>query len=481
MSVNKKYNYEIIRKGLQILFVIYIFIVSLGHTFNWEIGENLHGICPFGAVETFHSWITTGKFIHHTGAGNSFIALGLLLTLIFTGAFFCGWICPFGTVQELIGKIGKKIFGKKYNNIIPKTVDSVLRYFKYIFLVFILFQTARTFKLVFENVDPYYTLFNIWSDEIAVSGYIVLAVFVALSFIIERPYCRYVCPLGAINGIFNIKSLFTIKRDEHTCISCGACDRACPVGIKVSKVEEVKDTACIRCMKCVISCPVNAKSDTLKVKSISKNKKVMDEKYIPIIAVILFAFPIIAGIATGSFEEESDKKYETVNDIRGSYTIPDIVNNYKITEKELIHAFNIENDKEKKLNMLLEEQGHSLETLREVIGNLDNPASQVIEKIPGKYDGSLTLRELIKAGEPGKIVKLLGDMEVEGKSGKTVIELKRNSMLVDVKNVVKDYDDFLTTFGIPKDAPLNTTFGELINEYGFEMSEVKAYVEENQK
>ncbi|TDT71944.1 4Fe-4S binding protein [Hypnocyclicus thermotrophus] len=465
------------RKILQGLFLIYILFVSLGHAFNWKIGENLHGICPFGAIETFYTWITTNNFIHHTGVGNYFILLGLVFTLIISGAFFCGWICPFGTVQEFLGKLGKKIFKKKYNNIIPKKLDSILRYFKYLFLIFILVQTARNFKLVFENIDPYYTFFNIWSDEIAISGYIVLTITLLLSLIVERPYCKYMCPLGAINGIFNFKSIIQIKRDNNNCINCGACDKVCPVGINVSIAKEISDPRCIRCAECVAICPVNKTKDTLNFKiSLLKNKKLNISKLM-LISLIIFLTPIFIGSITGGFKEDtSDRKYETANDIKGSYTINEISEHYNITAEGLIHTFNIEDNRDQKLNDLLEKSGFSIETLRVYMENIDKPLKDVLEDYPEKYEANKTLRELAKENEAGVIAKLFNSSEED-----TTVEIKRKTMLVEIKNIIKDYNDFLNTFNINKDEPLNTTLKDIIDKYSIEMEDIKTYVEDNKK
>lgn len=472
-------KFDRVRNSLQVIFALYVVTVSLGHTFNWALGESLHSICPFGAIETMHSWITTGKFIHHTGKGNVYIVVGLMFTLIFGGAFFCGWICPFGSIQELFGKFGKKIFKKKYNRIIPIKLDNRLRYFKYIFLLFVLFQTARMFNLVFQNLDPYYTLFNIWTDEIAGTGIIILVAFLGLALISERPYCKYMCPLGAINGIFNSFSIFNIKRASNTCINCSACDRACPMNIEVSKLEKIRDTKCIRCMKCISACPVNQNSATLKFMSFTG--KSIKKSYVLAVFMMLFIIPIIVGMNQNAFEEDmSDKKYETVNDIRGSYTIKDIAKSFNIQEKELVHALNIQAENEKKLNILLEEKSLSMDVLRIIIDGLEKPAKEVIGDLPAEYDLELKLRELIKISQAGEIAQAIAQ-KVKEESESIAIELKRKSMLVDVKKLVKDYDDFLKTFDIAKETPLNTTFRDIIDEKNISMEEIREYVSENQK
>lgn len=114
------------------------------------------------------------------------------------GAVFCGWVCPFGTFQEWLGKIGRILFKKKYDNVIPHNIDRVLRYFRYIVAAWIIYITAVSGKLIFGDYDPYYALFNFWSDEVAVQALVILGFIVLASLIAERPWCKYACPLGAL-------------------------------------------------------------------------------------------------------------------------------------------------------------------------------------------------------------------------------------------------------------------------------------------
>lgn len=478
----KSGNLEILRRFIQVVFVLYVFLVSLGQSFNWEIGESLHAICPFGAIETFYTWVTTGKFIHHTGPANAIIALGLLFTLVLGGAFFCGWICPFGAVQEFFGNIGRKIFKKKYDNIIPSKLDKLLSYFKYFFLAFILYQTARSYELIFENLDPYYTFFNIWSDEIAVTGYISLALFLGLSLIKEKPFCRYACPLGAINGIFNKFSLFNIRRDSSTCINCGACDRACPVGIDVSRADRLDDTRCIRCMKCAEACPVNSDvKDTLKMKFLNSPK---NNKRFVIILFTAFFLPIIFAVATGNFikEIEEENSYNTPDEIRGSYTMSEIVENYDITADEIIYIYNLDENinLDSKIKDITENNGFSTDAFRLILENFPTPTNELGEYLPRKYQNSISLKDLLLDSQPGVIAKFFVEEEIVDESG-SEIEIKRNTMLVEVKDIVKDYNDFLQTFNISEEEPLNSNFKELIPKYNLDMEKVKEYINKNLK
>ena len=224
----------------------------------WE-GVSLHAICPFGGVETFYQLIATGGFVQKIHA-SAVVLMGIimLITVLF-GPVLCGWFCPLGSLQEWIGKLGKKIFKKRYNNMIPRKVDRVLRYLRYIVLALVLYATAVSAKLVFQSVDPYYALFHFYTGEVAAAALIVLGVTMVLSLFVERLWCKYACPYGALLGIFNLIRVFVIRRKASTCIDCKACDCACPMNIRVSTAGTVRDHQCISCMICTseAACPVD--------------------------------------------------------------------------------------------------------------------------------------------------------------------------------------------------------------------------------
>lgn len=462
------------RKIIQFVFLVYILFVSLSHAMGWAFGENLHGICPFGAIETLGVYIKTGDFVKHISYGNFYILSGLILTLIFFGSYFCGWICPFGTVQEYLNKIGKKLFGGRYFNKVPQKIDKSLRYFKYLFLFFILFQTSRQFILVFENLDPYYTFFNIWSDEIALSAYIVLAITLLANLFIERAYCKYMCPLGAFNGLFNKINIFKLKRNKTTCISCKKCDKACPLSIDISTKETISDVSCIKCGLCTDVCPVN--TDEKKTLRFKFKEKVSKNYWF--FALVLFISPIIVGVVNGSFKEVEEKSFETVGEIRGSYTLKEITDNFPITREEFIYAFGLDDSftDESKIKDVEPTSGISTEVIRTVIENLDKPISESLENIPKSIVGSTKLREAIKTKDKGFVAKLYLE-----KDESYTVTLKKSSLLKEVEGSVKDFKDFKKQFNLPTDIKLNTSLRELETEYGISTEEIKVYVENNKK
>lgn len=219
---------------------------------------SLHSLCPFGGVATLYNLLTDGSYIQKIHTSSVVLsAIVLLLALLF-GPVFCGWICPLGTLQDWISRLGKKLLKKRYNRLIPAGVDRVLRYLRYFVLAWVIYMSASTGKLVFESIDPYYALFHFWTSEVAIGGLIILGVTVLLSLVVARPWCKYACPYGALLGLFNKIRIFGIRRKASSCISCGRCTRECPMNLDVATAGVVRDTQCISCYECTSgrSCPV---------------------------------------------------------------------------------------------------------------------------------------------------------------------------------------------------------------------------------
>jgi polyferredoxin len=257
----KKWLRPTIQIGFFVIVLLTVIAKSLseaGITIPFISDASLHAICPFGGVVSIYNYFVAGTLVQKIHASSVILMYAVFALTILFGPVFCGWICPFGTFQEFIGKIGKKLFGKRYNHFIPKKIDNILRYIRYFVLALVIYNTATTAKLVFQNIDPYYALFNFFTNEVAITAYIALGITVLLSLFVERPFCKYMCPYGATLGIFNLFRIFKIKRNKSTCISCNACDKACPMNIEVSSSHKVYNHQCISCLNCTSenACPV---------------------------------------------------------------------------------------------------------------------------------------------------------------------------------------------------------------------------------
>jgi polyferredoxin len=256
-----------VRRSIQIFFLIIITLGAVNHTLVERgiqiplLGSaSLHALCPFGGVVTLWHLAMAGRLVRQIHE-SALVLLGLTVVLaVLFGPVFCGWVCPFGSVQEWIGRLGKKLLPRSYNRVVPKKLDSWLRYLRYGVLVWTVYMTATTGVLVFKDYDPYYALFNFWTGEVAITGFIALALVLVLSLVMERPFCKYACPMGAVLGLSNIFRVFGIRREKSSCIDCEACNRVCPMNIEVATKGRVLDHQCISCGECTSdrACPVAA-------------------------------------------------------------------------------------------------------------------------------------------------------------------------------------------------------------------------------
>ncbi|MFH1635062.1 MAG: 4Fe-4S binding protein [Chloroflexota bacterium] len=251
------------RTVLQIFFFVLIALIVVNHTLDGAISflsnTSLHGVCPFGGVVSLYQFATEGTFVQKIHESSFILMIIVFVLTILFGPVFCGWVCPLGSVQEWFGKIGKRLFKKKYNHFVPHRLDQYLRYLRYLVLVWVLYTTATTAELFFSDLDPYFALFNFWTGEVAIGGLIILGITLLASLLVERLWCKYACPYGAILGITNLFRVFSIRRSDPGCKGCNICTRDCPMNIKVHAVNVVRDHQCITCLECTSEalCPID--------------------------------------------------------------------------------------------------------------------------------------------------------------------------------------------------------------------------------
>ncbi|HEX2988545.1 MAG TPA: 4Fe-4S binding protein [Chloroflexota bacterium] len=249
-----------LRRAVQFYFVLFIAKVAIEKTIAGEESAvfvpSPEAYSPFGGFEGLYKFATTsGLFIAHTHWSNLVLFAGVVLLTLATKSTFCGWICPFGALQEWIGNLGKLLGVKR--QAVPSRVDRALRYFKYVVLVWAVTGAATAGVMVFRDVDPYHALVEATAIGFT-SSTVVLLITLAASLFVERPWCKYACPLGALIGLMGHLSLVKVEREAASCTGCGLCDRRCPMKVKVSTARRIGSTECNNCLVCTEVCPTGA-------------------------------------------------------------------------------------------------------------------------------------------------------------------------------------------------------------------------------
>ncbi|MFC1582387.1 4Fe-4S binding protein [Planctomycetota bacterium] len=221
--------------------------------------------CPLGALQNSLAAVKENLKQGQFNIGLYVIGFIGLLGMLF-GRLVCGWLCPFGFLQELIYKIPTPKF----------RMPRLATYGRYVLLFVLVFLMPLAFS--FANADgatyPWYCklvcpvgtseagIAKIFSEANLSLGFffrlkwVILIGFALWMTVTYRAFCSAGCPLGAIYGLFNRISVFRLNVDQDKCTTCKACQRACPLDIKTYETPNHAD--CIRCLKCVPACKFDA-------------------------------------------------------------------------------------------------------------------------------------------------------------------------------------------------------------------------------
>lgn len=230
--------------------------------------------CPIGALQAV---IGSSKFQF------AYYVVGfLILTGVLLGRIVCGFLCPFGWFQELLHKIPTKKFSTRKLHI--------LTYLKYVILVVFVIVLPITIVNEVGMGDPFFCKYicpagileggiplSLTNESIRASlgslftwkscillGIITLAVF------FYRPFCKWICPLGAFYALFNKISFYRLQVDKEKCTSCGACSHVCKMDVDVFRTPNHAE--CIRCGDCIRTCPHQAIDKTFLTKSAAESR-----------------------------------------------------------------------------------------------------------------------------------------------------------------------------------------------------------------
>lgn len=240
------------------------------------------GACPIGAMQSVFD-ARQRRF--------SFYVVGYLAAIgLLVGRFICGWLCLFGLIQELLYKIPIPKLT------IPEKIDKPLRYLKYVMLGVFVFALPFFYRNELGSGYPFFCKYICPVGTLeggvplvlmnpvmrATLGwlfrwkFLLLILCVIASMVIYRPFCKYICPLGAFYALFQKTSIVKLRVNSSACVNCGLCAKQCGMSVNPSKRPDSAE--CIRCGECIRACPKHALS--FGVKEIQNTSREMKGKIV---------------------------------------------------------------------------------------------------------------------------------------------------------------------------------------------------------
>src|SRR6185369_6576383 len=259
----------------------------------------VEGFLPIGALTSLKYWLISGK-IHPVHPAALVIFLTILLMGLFAKKSFCSWLCPVGTLSEMVHKLGRQVFG--WNFRIWLWLDLLLRGIKYLllllFVIFILLGMSAEAVVKFLDAD-YWAVSDVkmlhFFTQMSGTTMVTLVSLTFLSLCYKMFWRRYLCPCGGLLGLANIISPFKIRRDASGCTGCQRCTAACPSNLEVHTCTAVSSPECTGCLTCVAHCP---EKNVLAMQPVFWTRPLSIWVF-PSVVLLIFIAGITAGMVSG--------------------------------------------------------------------------------------------------------------------------------------------------------------------------------------
>ncbi len=224
----------------------------------------VEGWLPIASLMQLKAFLLTLEFPAIHPAGLVLLLAFIAISLVFRKAF-CSWLCPVGTLSEGLWLLGRRLFKKNFA--LPRWADIPLRSLKYVllglFLYAVLGMPVDGIRAFLES--PYGVIVDVkmlnFFRFLSLTGLVIIGVIVGLSVLIKNFWCRFLCPYGALLGLFSKFSPSRIVRVPDACVDCGKCAKACPSLLRVDQLIQITATECTGCYECVAVCPAKGALD----------------------------------------------------------------------------------------------------------------------------------------------------------------------------------------------------------------------------
>ena len=319
--------------------VLVALILFLTGLIPGETAADPEAYCPMGGLQAFATYLAQNSLPCSMSSLQVMMGLALVAAVVLFSKLFCGYLCPLGTVQDIIKRLRVKFRIKSVKIANGSVADKILRIIKYALLFLIFYMTVEESELFCKNLDPYYAVATGFQGEITLWMSIVsICVLVIGSLVVDMFWCRYLCPLGAISNslkfwvwigvlfgiyyaanvigagipwavllgafciigylleVFNAKPKYQILhvlKNESACNNCGLCQKMCPYHIDLRTFHngKINHVDCTLCGECVAACANKALNVGIKENKVGKFRKVVPA----LLAVALTLFGIWAG------------------------------------------------------------------------------------------------------------------------------------------------------------------------------------------
>ncbi|MBM3328966.1 MAG: 4Fe-4S binding protein [Calditrichaeota bacterium] len=220
---------------------------------------SVEGYLPISGLMGLVDWFYHGSLNVIHPAATMLLLIFIAISLVLRKAF-CGWICPVGFISDNLARLGRAILGRNFR--IWKGADIALRSLKYLILAFFIWAIYAMPPMALRAFieSPYNKVADakmlMFFVNIGMTGAVVIGLLILLSILVQGFWCRYLCPYGALMGLFSWASPVKVRRAPDICTDCGICDQVCPSRLPVMTKPQISSVECLGCGDCVVSCPV---------------------------------------------------------------------------------------------------------------------------------------------------------------------------------------------------------------------------------